>query len=112
MNNLVTKPFTYVTNLPESLSTCLHAGVHFFYEFEHDDEFAELIDSLYESDKFEFTEHDTTAGGDDTTRHVLSNLKVNSVPSFYFVVNYKVFKYFGPWNKKTIEDLYERLQRD
>lgn len=112
MNNLITKPFTYVANLSQEISTVVNTGVHVFYNYEEDDLSYELIKALYESKGFQFTEHDTSAGGSRVTRDVLKAFGVNRVPVFYFVVNNKIYKYFGPWCKDTIELLYDRLKQE
>ena len=64
---------------------------------------------LYGSKIFHFSEHDTSAGGSDDTQKNLNIFEVICIPSIYFVLRNKVYKYFGPWDKDTIEHLYERL---
>ena len=110
MNNLITKPFTYVTSLSRDI--IINAGVHVFYNYEEEEFEYEPLKELYESTYFHFTEHDTSAGGSRETRDVLHAFKLTCIPAVYFVVKNKVYKYFGPWDKDTIERLYERLEQE
>ena len=110
MNNLITKPFTFVTTL--SRDSNISAGVHFFYSFGEEDFNDDLLKQLYTSGIFYFSEHDTSGGGSRETQKILNTFEVFCAPSIYFVVRNKVYKYFGPWDKDTIERLYQRLEQN
>ena len=80
MNNLITKPFTYVKTLSRDHN--ISAGVHFFYNFEGEEDFNyDLLKELYGSRIFHFSEHDTSAGGSRETRKILNIFEVTCIPS-------------------------------
>ena len=113
MNNLVTSissPLTFICALQSDCKEHFEEGVHLFYDLEDEESLKDsLISGLYEASAFYFTEHDTTAGGDSSTRNALRAFSVATTPAFYFLVRGKIYKYYGLYDVEAIVNTYLRL---